>query len=97
MGIDIHVERLGERHPDFPGWQRGGARAFDQHLNWGDDDPTGCSGNGIDINGVRPKDFARARQWVHRNFPSESRTRDWYLRALDVMEADDAVYFSISR
>lgn len=96
MGIDLRIERLGKRLPEFPS-QRGGAREFDTHLNWGEDDPTGCSGNGITIDCTRPADFAKARAWVDRTFPEESSTRDWYVRALDLMECDDAVCIHIAR
>jgi hypothetical protein len=97
MGVDLSLERLGRTLKAF-GSQRGAARAFDQHLNWGDDDDhTGCSGNGIDINCSRPADFALARSWVDRHLPEPSTTRDWYLNALDLMEKDDAVCIHISR
>lgn len=97
MGVDAYIMRLAKRHPDFPEGVRGGARAFDHHINWGDDDPTGCSGNGIHIECDRPVDFAKARDWVYWQFPEPSETRDWYLRALDVMERDDAVCIHFSR
>lgn len=96
MGTDLKITRLGKRVEGFES-QRGAARAFDEHMNWGENDPTGCSGNGIDIDCTRPADFALARAWVDKHLPDESTTRDWYLRALDLMEKDDAVCVHISR
>lgn len=101
MGVDMTIERLGEEVPGFESNSRGGARAFDEHINWGDNDPTGCSGNGITISGVRPKDFALARQWVDTHYPAENTAhaplRQWFLDALSLMEKDDAVYIFFSR
>lgn len=45
--------------------------------------------------GVRPKDFATAREWVAANVGEANRLR--LLRALEVMLADDDVYLVASR